>query len=75
MLLVIWLLNKAKNSLILNKFNIHKINNNIDINNFKFIEKDKAKKKLKIKSNKNYFIWSSKPPKQKEEVGRYFYKQ
>ena len=67
-----WLLNKAKNSLILNKFNIDKINNNIDINDFKFIGKDKAKKKLKIKSNKKIILYGAQNPQSNRKGWKLF---
>ena len=67
-----WLLSKAKNSLILNKFNIDKINNNIDINDFKFIGKDKAKKKLNIKSNKKIILYGAQNPQSKRKGWKLF---
>ena len=52
-----WLKNKAKASEVLNKFNVKRIYNNIDLESFKPVEKEFGKKKLNILTKKkNNFI-------------------
>ena len=52
-----WLKTKAENSYVLNNIKIEKIFNNVDLNDFNEIPKEKAKSILKINTKKNYFTW------------------
>lgn len=55
-----WLSQEAENSKIFCNFDIETIQNNINTNNFKFLDKDMARKKLKITTNKKIILCGSK---------------
>jgi len=62
-----WLKKKAEKSNILNEFNIKKIDNNIDLNDFDLIPKDAARKKLKILTTKTIILYGAQNPQSKRK--------
>ncbi len=57
-----WLKQKAEKSYVLKDFKIKNIYNNIDFQNFKLIEKENAKSKLKINTNKKIILFGANNP-------------
>ena len=62
-----WLKKRAKNSSVLNEFNIIKIDNNIDINKFRLISKVDAKNMLNISTQKQIILYGAQNPQSKRK--------
>lgn len=62
-----WIKDKAKKSKVLKNHNIYKIDNNVDLNNFNFISKNKARKKLKIFTKKKIILYGAQNPQSKRK--------
>ena len=57
-----WLEEKAKKSFVLKNKNIHHIDNNVDIEKFKIINKDEARAKLGINTSKKIILYGAQNP-------------
>jgi|TARA_B110000037_G_scaffold221015_1_gene290541 glycosyltransferase involved in cell wall biosynthesis len=57
-----WIKNKANKSNVLKNHNIHKIDNNIDLDNFHQIPKEMARKNLKIFTKKKIILYGAQNP-------------
>ena len=69
-----WLKTKAENSYVLNNIKIEKIFNNVDLNDFNEIPKEKAKSILKINTKKKIIYLVHIILKALEKAGIYFWK-
>lgn len=67
-----WLKKKAEKSVVLEDRKIIKINNNINTNNFKQMSKEKAKKFLNIKTDKNIILYGAQNPQSPRKGWDYF---
>lgn len=62
-----WLRKRAKNSSVLNEFNIIKIDNNIDVNKFRLISKVDAKNMINISTQKQIILYGAQNPQSKRK--------
>lgn len=62
-----WLKKEAENSFILKGLKIRRIYNNIDINEFNFIEKEKARLNLNINTKKKIILYGAENPQIKRK--------
>ena len=67
-----WLKNKAENSSVLKNFKIDHIDNNINFNDFNFLQKEDAKKILNIDSNKQIILYGAQNPQSKRKGWHFF---
>tara|TARA_A100000164_G_scaffold249150_1_gene221766 strand:+ start:344 stop:1558 length:1215 start_codon:yes stop_codon:yes gene_type:complete len=62
-----WLKKKAKNSEVLQEFDIIKIDNNIELNKFEYISQEDAKKILEISTKKQIILYGAQNPQSKRK--------
>ena len=62
-----WLKNKAQNSNVLKEYKVERIYNNIDLENFKPISKNKARSFLEISTKKQIILYGAQNPQSKRK--------
>ncbi len=69
-----WLKIKAKESYVLRNFNVKKIYNNINLDNFKIISKIEAQSSLNISTSKKIILYGAQNPQSQRKGWKIFYK-